>query len=73
MINDFRIDVITRSILAGVTPLYKQDTSFTYSIDQVFDHTDTDVDRVTTDLVISPWGFNNNGTPKNWDPNTRIL
>lgn len=71
LINDFRIDVITRSILAGVTPLYKQDTSFTYSIDQVFDHTDTDVDRVTTDLVISPWGFNDNGTPKNWDPDTK--
>lgn len=71
LINDFRVDVITRSILAGVTPLYKQDTSFTYSIDQIFDHTDTDVDRVTTDLIVSPWGFNDNGTPKEWDPNTK--
>ena len=75
LIDDFRIDIITRSVLAGVTPLYDQENSFVYSIDQIFDHVDTDVDRVSTNLVLSPWGFNDDGTPKDLDatpnPTTR--
>lgn len=74
LIDNFRIEIITKSVLAGVTPLYDQETSFEYSIDQVFDHIDTDVDRVTTNLTISPWGFNDDGTPKNIEeePNPTI-
>ena len=73
-INEFRKDIIAKAVLAGVTPLYKQENSFNYSIDQSFDHIDTNVDRVTTDLVLSPWGFDDIGddnyTPKEWDEDT---
>ena len=68
LIDNFRVDIITKAVLAGVTPLYNQETTFQYSIDQVFDHVDTDVERVSTDLVISPWGFEDNGMPKTFDP-----
>lgn len=70
-INEFRLDILTKAVLAGVTSLYKQETSFQYSIDQSFDHIDTNVDRVTTDLVLSPWNFDDLGdgnyTPKQWN------
>ena len=67
LIDNFRIQIITKSVLAGVTPLYNQETTFTYSIDQIYDGIDKEVDRVTTDLTISPWGFNEDGTPKDYD------
>ena len=70
MIDTFRVNIITKAVLAGVTPLYNQETSFSYSIDQIFDHVDTDVERVSTDLVISPWGFDSNGGPKAYDKST---
>lgn len=69
-IDAFRIDIITRAVLAGVTPLYNQESTFQYSIDQVFDHVDNDVERVSTDLVVSPWGFDENGMPKEFDKDT---
>lgn len=67
-IDKFRLDIITKSILAGVTPLYKQDNTFTYTIDQEFNGTDNEVDRVTTDLSISPWGYEKDGTAKQFTP-----
>lgn len=67
LIDAFRQQIITKSVLAGVTPLYEQDNTFTYTIDQSFDHIDKEVDRVTTDLVISPWGFEEDGTPKKYE------
>lgn len=57
LINDFRKQLITKSVLAGVTPLYNQETTFDYSIDQQFEYTSKDVDRITTDLKIAPFGF----------------
>lgn len=71
-IDKFRIDIITKSILAGVTPLYKQNDSFTYSIDQKFNKIDTDISRVTTDLNISPWGYDEDGNPKKYDSKNPI-
>ena len=66
-IQQFREDIITKAILAGVTPLYKQENSFVYSIDQSFDHIDKDVNRVSTDLLISPWGFEKDSAGKYTD------
>ena len=67
-IKDFRKDILTKSILAGTTPLYNQDNLFKYTIDQEYiDLKDTD--RVSTKLVISPFGgLNvNNGKIRNTD------
>lgn len=71
LIDEFRVSIIAKSILAGVTPLYNQDNTFQYSIDQSFNQIDTDVDRVSTNLVLSPWGFNDDGTPRNYPDDTQ--
>lgn len=55
--SDFRKQIIAKSILAGVTPLYKQETTFQHTLDQIFEGSEKDVDRITTSLSISPWGF----------------
>lgn len=67
-IDDFRRDVITKSILAGRTPLYNQDTKFQYTLEQ--DKIELiDTKRVDTHLKICPHGFevddNNNYTTQN--------
>ena len=66
LVNDFRKQIIAKSVLAGVTPLYNQDVVFNYTIDQQVVSQPDHVDRVSTDLVISPFGFENveNKTPK---------
>ena len=69
-INNFRQQIIAKNVLAGVTPLYDQENSFSYSIDQIFDSVDKEVDRVSTSLVISPWGFDEGGVPKEYDSTT---
>ena len=57
-VNEFRTQIIAKSILAGVTPLYEQITTFKYSIDQQQESEDTeDVERLTTHLDISPFGY----------------
>lgn len=57
-LNDIRTQIIAKNILAGVTPLYDQVTTFKYTIDQQQEDGDTkDVDRLTTDLDISPFGY----------------
>lgn len=58
-LDTFRKQIIAKSILAGVTPLFNQESVFTYTIDQQVDTQQKDVDRITTDLVISPFGFDN--------------
>lgn len=55
LVNDFRKDIIAKSILAGVTPLYKQDSLFKYSIDQKKLEL-KDTDRLSTYLKIAPHG-----------------
>lgn len=64
LIDDFRKQILAKSILAGVTPLYNQETTFDYTIDQQFEYTSKDVQRVSTDLAIAPFGLNSSGTSK---------
>ena len=56
-IQEFRTDILAKNILAGVTPLYNQKTTFQYTIDQQELLEDNDVDRITTDLDLSPFGY----------------
>lgn len=50
----FRRQVVAKSILAGKTPLFKQEDKFEYSIDQ--EHIDApSTDRATTNLIVSPF------------------
>ena len=61
-INDFRRDIIAKSVLAGKSTLYNQDNLFRYTVDQ-----ETvalkQTDRITTNIEISPLGFNGNKIP----------
>ena len=59
-VDTFRTQLITKSILAGVTPLYKQDVIFKYTIDQQVKDQPTDVSRLSTYLEISPFGYEDN-------------
>ena len=52
-LTDIRLDVIAKSILAGKTTLYKQDTSFALNINQQYVD-DFSTDRITTGLVVAP-------------------
>ena len=52
--KEFQQQVLAKSILAGKTPLFNQDTSFQHSIDQEF-ITIEDTDRISTHQVISPF------------------
>ena len=61
-LNDFRRDIITKSILAGRTPLYNQDTRFRYSLDQESLQL-VDTDRISTSLKICPHGMDESGKP----------
>ena len=57
-IDDFRRDIITKSILAGRTPIYNQDTKFQYRLDQEkIDLDEDNIQRLDTHLKICPHGF----------------
>lgn len=58
-VNDFRKQIIAKNVLAGVTPLYKQDVVFNYRIDQQVISQPDHVERLSTQLIISPFGFDN--------------
>lgn len=57
-IKHFRKQILAKNILAGVTPLFNQETTFKYTVDQqeVSENT-KDVQRLTTFLDISPFGY----------------
>ncbi len=63
-IQEFRTEILAKNMLAGVTPLYKQKTTFQYTIDQAELLEDKDTSRLTTDLNISPFGYSDTVTPK---------
>lgn len=55
-LHEFRTDIITKSILAGRTPLYDQDTKFQYTLEQekiILENSE----RLDTHLRICPHGF----------------
>ena len=72
LIQDFRQQVITKSILAGVTPLYNQETTFDYTIDQSYETQEKDISRISTNLIVSPFGFDTNGDIKTYDGTTNL-
>ena len=57
-IQEFRTDIIAKSVLAGITSLFNVDNRFSYSVDkQVVDNgIIEDIYKVTTKLTISPFG-----------------
>lgn len=57
-LNLFRTDIITKSILAGRTPLYDEDTKFRYTLEQEKIKL-VDTQRMDTHLKICPHGFEN--------------
>lgn len=63
-IDNFRKHLIARSVMAGITPLFEQEVSFDYKLNQQIQAQETDISRVSTDLVISPFGFEDDLTPK---------
>lgn len=50
----FRQQVLTKSILAGKTPLFEQDTNFQYTLDHKFINIE-ETERISTNQVISPF------------------
>ena len=57
-INEFRKQILAKNILAGVTPLFDQETTFKYTIDQQEVSADSkDTQRLTTFLDVSPFGY----------------
>lgn len=52
--NEFQIDVIAKSVLAGRTPLYKEDSSFINQLNHTYVD-DLTTERITTALVLSPF------------------
>lgn len=69
-VNSFRKHLIARSVMAGITPLFEQEVSFDYKLNQQIQAQETDISRISTDLTISPFGFENDLTPKNLPSNT---
>ena len=70
-INSFRTDIISKSILSGVTPLFIDDNIFRYMIDQDKECL-KGTDRITTDLVVCPYGIQKNGDDPILDNNGRV-
>lgn len=64
-LKQFQTDIIAKSVLAGVTPLFKQNTKFRSSVTNNF-VAEEESDRITTDLVVSPFA-DPNSLPSNGD------
>lgn len=57
-INEFRLDIVAKNILAGVTPLYDAHTTFNVSLDMQQDESmSVKTDTISTSLEIAPFGF----------------
>lgn len=54
-IQEFRKEIIARSVLAGITPLFSADNRFKYTIDKKEEEIIEDVDRITTEVIICPF------------------
>lgn len=52
--NEFQLDVIAKSVLAGTTPLYKEDSSFVNQLNHTYVD-DLTTERITTALILSPF------------------
>ena len=59
-VDEFRKQIITKSVMAGVTPLFDQEVVFRYTINQQIIDQIKDVSRITTTSCISPFGFKPN-------------
>lgn len=69
-VDNFRKQIIAKSVMAGVTPLFNQEAVFEYSIDQQIKDQLKDVERVTTYSNISPFGYEYDNTQKKFVPKT---
>nr|DAG27812.1 MAG TPA: Baseplate wedge protein [Caudoviricetes sp.] len=67
-VDNFREQIIIKSVLAGVTPLFEQEVIFNYTIDQQVIEQTKDVDRMTTKLTISPFGLVHDDNTNSWGP-----
>lgn len=69
-VDTFRKQIIAKSVMAGITPLFNQESVFEYSIDQQIKDQLKDVERVTTYSNISPFGYEHTEdrlVPKTYD------
>lgn len=68
-LKEIRKWIIAKSVLAGNTPLFKFKTTFDCSLDQQVIAQQQDIERLSTELVISPFGFeqSNRILPKSYD------
>lgn len=58
-LKDFRLQIFAKSILAGKTPLFNQDDKFEYNLNQKEIELE-DVERLSTNLIVCPHGFDFN-------------
>lgn len=67
-VNEFRLNIVAKNVLAGVTPLYDPHTTFKVSIDmQQNEKMSIKTDTITTSLEIAPFGFDVPYDPKKRD------
>ena len=68
-ILNIRNDILSKSIIAGKTPLFKYRDLFTRNLAQKVSYNGeiNNVSRLTTDLKISPWGYTEDNTLPQFD------
>lgn len=66
-ITSFRTDIIAKSVLAGKTTLFDIDQQFRYVINQTHKKQYTEIDKISTELILAPFGATVTTTVTNID------
>ena len=71
-IQEFRTEILAKSVLAGVTPLFNVDNRFQYTVDRQQIDIEDDIYKLTTKLIISPFGGTISKEPSDSEEITNI-